>query len=90
MASRDNITTVRKVAVKQSDGTLSADTDFGATFANVLDVGRSNETGYSLDQFLDHYVDFMKNTTFVYTGAIEPVNHHMLWVDTSSTQTGHL
>lgn len=90
MSSKDSVSAVRKVAVKQQDGTLGDDSDFGAIFTNVIDVGRTGETGYSLDQFLDHYISFMKNTTFVYTGDIEPNNTHMLWVDTGSTQSGHL
>lgn len=89
MASNSSVTTVRKVTTKLSDGTLDTDTDLGATFVNVLDVGRSGETGYSLDQFLDHYINFMKNTTFVYTGVSQPSNTHMLWVDTGHSQSGH-
>lgn len=87
MARSETMPLVRKVAVKQENGTLSNDSTFGALFTDVVDSDRSGATGYSLDQFIDSYIDFMTNTSFVYSGNEEPDNTHVaLWVDTSSPQ----
>lgn len=86
MASSTSLALVRKVAVKQEDGSLGQDNTIGAIFTDVVDSGRSNATGYSLDQFLDSYLKFMNETSFVYSGPNEPQNHHIsLWIDTSKS-----
>lgn len=84
MASSESLPLVRKIAVKQEDGSLGEDSTIGATFTDIIDSGRINATGYSLDQFFDSYMKFMNENAFVYAGPNEPQNHHIiLWIDTS-------
>lgn len=76
---------IREVAVKQDDGTMGSYTKIGSTFSEVVDT-RSGNGNYSLAQFFDNYLDFMNNTTFVYTGTDTPSNSHVgFWIDTSKT-----
>lgn len=77
---------VKKVGQKAKDGSLIMPySEFGVGFENVVDT-RSNKGNYSLAQFFDNYMDFMKNTTFVYTGKTQPTNTHVgIWIDTSSS-----
>lgn len=78
---------VRKIAEKQQDGTLGADSTIGAVFTDVVDAERVGATGYSLDQFIDSYLAFMQGYPFTYVGNEEPDNHHVyLWLDTGTAQ----
>lgn len=78
---------IRKVAEKQTDGTLGDDNTIGAVFTDVVDAERTGATGYSLDQFIDSYLAFMTANQFTYVGNEKPTNHHIaLWVDTGSVQ----
>lgn len=77
---------VKKVGQKAKDGSLTMPySEFGVGFENVVDT-RSGKGNYSLAQFFDNYMDYMKNTTFVYTGKTQPTNTHVgIWIDTSSS-----
>ena len=77
---------VKKVGQKAKDGSLTLPySEFGVGFDNVVDT-RSGKGNYSLAQFFDNYMDYMKNTTFVYTGKTQPTNTHVgIWIDTSSS-----
>lgn len=77
---------VKKVGQKAKDGSLTMPySEFGVGFENVVDT-RRDKSNYSLAQFFDNYMDFMKNTTFVYTGKTQPANTHVgIWIDTSSS-----
>ena len=77
---------VKKVGQKAKDGSLTMPySEFGVGFENVADT-RRDKGNYSLAQFFDNYMDFMKNTTFVYTGKTQPTNTHVgIWIDTSSS-----
>ena len=89
MASKETVPVVRKVAVKQQDGSLGGDNTIGATFADVIDADRSGATGYSLDQFFDSYMKFMDQNCFVYSRHVEPSNHHIgMSLHTSTTNQG--
>lgn len=87
MASNTTMPLVRKVAEKQQNGTLGADSTIGATFADVVDAERVGATGYSLDQLMDSYMAFMAANPFTYVGNEEPDNTHIaLWIDTGTKQ----
>ena len=77
---------IKKVGQKAKDGSLTLPySEFGVGFDNVVDT-RSGKGNYSLAQFFDNYMDYMKNTTFVYTGKTQPSNTHVgIWIDTSSS-----
>ena len=77
---------VKKVGQKAKDGSLTLPySEFGVGFENVVDT-RKDKDNYSLAQFFDNYMDYMKNTTFVYTGKTQPTNTHVgIWIDTSSS-----
>ena len=61
---------VKKVGQKAKDGSLTLPySEFGVGFENVVDT-RKDKGNYSLAQFFDNYMDYMKNTTFVYTGML--------------------
>ena len=77
---------VKKVGQKAKDGSLTMPySEFGVGFEYVVDT-RRDKGNYSLAQFFDNYMDFMKNTTFVYTGKTQPTNTHVgIWIDTSSS-----
>lgn len=80
-----NKTLITDIAQKQEDGSLGAPYDIGADFADIVD-GRAGGEGYTLQQFYDHYINFMKNGYFVASGSTQPVNNHiMLWFDTSQS-----
>ena len=86
MATSESMPLIRKVALKQGDGTLGNDNTIGAVFTDIVDAERAGASGYSLDQFFDSYIKFMSNADFVYTGDVEPQNHHIkIWIDTSVT-----
>lgn len=77
---------IKKVGQKAKDGSLTLPySEFGVGFDNVVDT-RSGKGNYSLAQFFDNYMDYMKHTTFVYTGKTQPTNTHVgIWIDTSSS-----
>ena len=77
---------IKKVGQKAKDGSLTLPySEFGVGFDNVVDT-RSGKGNYSLAQFFDNYMDYMKNTTFVYIGKTQPTNTHVgIWIDTSSS-----
>lgn len=80
-----NKTLITNVAQKQEDGSLGAPITFGADFADIVD-GRAGGENFSLQQFYDHYMNFMKNGYFVTSGTNTPVNNHVtLWFDTSQS-----
>lgn len=71
---------VNQVVYKNDKGELVGYTDVGARFDGVVD----SESNYSLKQFYDNYVDFMKNACFMYAGNTQPKNSHvLLWIDTN-------
>lgn len=77
---------VKDVGIKQENG-LAPDPyyKFGAAFSEIID-DRSGRGNYTLAQFFDDYTEFMKTTTFVYSGANKPVNKHVgIWIDTSQS-----
>jgi len=87
VAQSSTMPLVRKIAEKQQDGTLGADSTIGAVFTDVVDAERVGATGYSLDQFIDSYLAFMQAYPFTYVGNEEPDNHHVyLWLDTGTAQ----
>ena len=77
---------VKMVGQKAKDGSLTLPySEFGVGFENVVDT-RRDKGNYSLAQFFDNYMNFMKNTTFVYTGKTQPANSLIgIWIDTSSS-----
>lgn len=87
MAASSTMPLVRKIAEKQENGTLGADSTIGAIFTDVVDAERVGATGYSLDQFIDSYMAFMEAAPFTYVGNEKPTNIHIaLWVDTGTAQ----
>lgn len=76
-----------KAAVKQNDGTLGSYTPIGASFEDVFDTRGSKDDGfYSLAQFFDNYLAFIKNVKLVHTGDIQPTNtNYCFWIDTGHT-----
>lgn len=77
---------ITKVAEKiDEDGQLGENYGFLNTFANIVDT----ETGYTLSEFLDNYLQYMKENNFTIVSAEEPQNSHIkIWIDTSSTNQG--
>lgn len=74
---------VKQVSVKQDNGSLGSAYKIGAGFSDIVDT-RADNGNYTLEQFFDNYISFMKNTTFVYTGTTVPTNTHVgIWIDTS-------
>lgn len=77
---------VKKVAIKNEQGTIGTPYNIGADFADVVD-SRSNKGNYSLQQFFDNYLDYMTNADFIYYGVSKPTNPKIrLWINTSETQ----
>lgn len=84
MADSQTKALVKEVYVKQQDGTFNTPTSLGATFENVIDQRASGATRYTLAQFLDNYLDFMKTNNFIAYGTNAPVNTHArIWIDTA-------
>lgn len=80
-----NVNYVKQVSVKNESGSLDSAYSIGAGFADVVDT-RADRGNYTLEQFFDNYINFMRNTTFVYTGTTQPSNTHVgIWIDTSVT-----
>lgn len=81
---------VKTVATKQEDGTLGNDYKFGVSFNEVVD-DRPGKTSYSLAQFFDNYISYMKSTYFVYRGTDTPKNQKIgLWIDTGHSNQDNL
>lgn len=82
-------TSIKKVSQKGKDGILSSPVSLGANFENVIDE-RLNKGNYSLAQFFDSYIDFIKNSYFVHYGKTAPVNSHTsIWIDTNYDNFGN-
>lgn len=78
---------INRVSQKQEDGTLGNANNIGVDFSNVVD-SRVDQGQYSLQQFFDSYMAFMKNTSFIYSGPNTPTNEHIaLWFDTNPSTT---
>lgn len=76
---------VKQVAIKQDNGSMGTPYKVGASFEEIIDE-RKGKGNYTLAQFFDNYLEFMKNTTFVYEGPTKPENQHIgIWIDTSKT-----
>ncbi len=61
--------------MKQDDGTLGSYTPIGASFEDVYDTRGDNSNGfYSLAQFFDNYLAFVKGVKLVHTGDTQPTN----------------
>lgn len=76
---------VKQVSVKQEDGNFGSFYDFGASFSEIID-SRAGQGNFSLAQFFDNYMAFMKETTFVWAGVDQPTNTHIgIWLDTGHT-----
>lgn len=74
---------VRRVAVRQRNGTLGDDYQLGLDFANVIDSDREKATGYTLKEFFDNYIDFQSNSYNNVFAENKPVNKHVgIWFDT--------
>lgn len=76
-----------KAAVKQNDGTLGSYTPIGASFEDVYDTRGDNSNGfYSLAQFFDNYLAFVKDVKLVHAGDTQPTNpNYCFWIDTGHT-----
>ena len=73
---------ITTVTEKISDEALGEDYGFTNSFENVVD----SETGYSLSDFLDNYLQYMQDNNFTIVSAEEPTNTHAkIWIDTSSS-----
>lgn len=58
----------------------------GVTYGNVIDARGGTDNGYSLDQFYDSYIKFIKSSYFLTSGKTQPQNAYVsLWIDTSKT-----
>ena len=72
--------------------------NIGALFRDVIDLRPAQidskgdtvypadprETGYTLAQFIDHYMDFMRSVPFIYIGNNQVDNNHIgIFIDTS-------
>ncbi len=58
----------------------------GVSFENVIDDRIGDDYRYSLDQFYDSYINFIKSSYFLTSGKTQPVNQYVsLWIDTSVT-----
>ena len=76
---------VHQVSIKDDSGYITSTTNIGATFDDVVDAG-TGRTNYTLTQFFDSYLNFMRNADFIYAGGVEPKNPKVvLWLDTSET-----
>lgn len=76
---------VNQVGVKNDSGEMGAFQNIGTSFANIIDT-RTNRGNYSLEQFFDNYMNFLKTATFIYSGPTQPTNTHIgIWLDTNKT-----
>lgn len=76
-----------KAAIKQEDGTLSSYIPIGASFEDIYDTRGDSSSGfYSLAQFFDNYLAFVKSIKLVHSGDTQPTNpNYCLWIDTGHT-----
>lgn len=98
---------VRQVVEKVDDTSVNPPVNIGALARDVIDVrpeqtdrngtviypADGNETGYTMAQFIDHYMAFMREVPFMFIGQPDGVdeygtptltNHHVgIWLDTS-------
>ena len=73
---------------KADNGIMQPETpiDFGVSFKNVIDM-REDKEHYTLEQFFDAFMSYIKETDFIYHGDTTPENSHTkIWIDTSSKQ----
>nr|DAF55205.1 MAG TPA: hypothetical protein [Siphoviridae sp. ctZHD14] len=76
---------VNQVGVKSDTGEMGSYYNVGTSFANIVDT-RINKGNYTLEQFFDSYMSFMRGATFVYSGNTTPQNPHVgIWLDTNKT-----
>lgn len=77
---------ITKVVEKlDEDGTLGDDYGFLNDFSSIVD----GETGFTLSEFLDNYLRYMRENNFTLVSAEEPQNTHIkIWIDTSTTNQG--
>lgn len=74
---------ITSVSQKTEDGSLGSSNKLSADFADISD-SRADKGNYTLQQFFDSYMGYMKNGTFIYAGPDTPQNSHIaLWFDTS-------
>lgn len=86
MAKSESAKYITKAAKKLSDSQLGEEYIFGADFTHIIDKERDEATGYTLDQFFQSYLDFLKNYPFTAVTEQEPENQHVeIWIDTSQT-----
>lgn len=77
-------TVLKEVSTKNDTGDLDAPVSIGADFEHIIDVRSKHKKHYTLDQFFDHYINFMLKGDFVYRGDEEPKNKHTrIWIDTN-------
>lgn len=86
----ENTYLVNQILKKNEKGESEGPYNFGVNFNNIIDT-RTGKAGYTLAQFFDNYENFMKNTTFVYSGENTPQNTHIgIWIDTSETNADQI
>lgn len=72
---------IDKVFTKESEEAISSDYSMIVDFKNVFDINRIGATNYSLKQFYDSFVDFLKENHYLYVGSVEPTNNHVkIWI----------
>lgn len=77
----ENKKVVVGIVEKIDEEELGESYDFTNTFSEIVD----SDTGYSLVDFLNSYLSFLKESTFTLVSGTQPKNTHIgLWVDTSS------
>lgn len=77
----ENKKVVVGIVEKIDEEELGESYDFTNTFSEIVD----SDTGYSLVDFLNSYLSFLKESTFTLVSGTQPENTHIgLWVDTSS------
>lgn len=85
--NREIVTTIYEKADNVStEGAFSKTTPIGVNFSNVFSKeDPETRQRYTLQNLADNYLNFVKNTLFVYKGDTQPVNSHTaIWIDTSS------
>lgn len=74
---------LQDIAEKLDNGEMGPAVPFSSDFSHTVDM-REGKTRYTLAQFFDHYMSFMKEADFIYYGKNEPTNKHIkIWIDTS-------
>lgn len=81
---------VKTVAIKSDEGTLGSDYKLSSSFQDIID-NRQGKGNYTLAQFFDNYISFMRNGNFIYMGNTQPTNTHIaIWIDTSTNNQADL